>query len=294
MKRLTAIALLFVLLVIPCAGASENYFYYDYSNEAVNSAIESQKQVRIYNDKRYLTQWYLPEGETVDESKISHGTDKIYWQHDWSGSTAIEFLNASDKMAYLQAMGAHTIYWYPCYYDDVQIPYFESLYRFEDGEISEISHGNNMDDRLEAISRLDPVYTAEQLKQDGLEAYEPLYSMILQGSWFVYAEKDGENYLIYMPTEEDSGHWHGGGIENNQELLQNRVLTIEQAIEFMTKYQQAIDALPESTNLVGGTEATGETESRNATWIYWLGGGGVVVIVGVAVLLLVLRRKKHN
>lgn len=291
MKKMILAMLILALFILPCAAAEGDYFYYDYSNEELNAALESEKKIQIFMDKRYLKEWYLPEGEEVDESKISHGTDTIYWEHNWTGAKVVEFLDAPDKLAFLQQMEVSK-YWYPCYYDGVQIPYFESL-DYLNGKYTEASSSNNMDYMLDKLDRMNLEKVIQRLEQDDLGAYKPLYSMILRGSWFVYVEKEGVNYLIYMPTEEDSGYWHNGGIEDNMDLLQKRVLTVEEAKQFMTKYQQAIDAMPESSGQSAGTTPDNTIDSGTpSAGLLWYLLGGIAVLIGVVVLLILLRRKK--
>lgn len=47
MKKMILAMLILALFILPCAAAEGDYFYYDYSNEELNAALESEKKFKF-------------------------------------------------------------------------------------------------------------------------------------------------------------------------------------------------------------------------------------------------------
>lgn len=290
MKKTIICILIVLCLMTMCCTAESDIFYYNHNNQEVNETLENKIPVFKLFAGRFLENFYLPEGQPVDESLIEFDFESIFCDYDWNAGDVLNFLEAEDKAEFLKNLSVF-YYYIPVYYDGVRLPYVESLHQITSGKYKEGSFGNYMADKP-ILYMSDQSQVAQRIRELSSQEYTPLLSIRLGIFWFSYAEKDGQPYLILINVGDKEDDMYFAMQESNADLLEQRIMNMEEAGKFLRDYQTAYDALPKNTNLVGGTSS--EKTPNKLPWTYWFIGGAIVIIVTGAVITALLFSKKKS
>ncbi len=293
--RLILFVLISVLLTMCCSATTDDLFYYDFSNSKLNSCIEMDKK-QVHNlDLILLKHYYLPEGETPDKSKFVKDLDHIFCDYLWTAKDIVDFLDAKDKKSFMSSFPITSCY-FNVYYNNEVLPYMQGFFYSNDSQSFKNSGGGTVG-RPEYSTLANKEELIKALAQEHLQEYTPKMSINLEGLWFVYAEKDDTDFLIYMPTaDDDMDHYNEMTVDYKQ-LLDGRVLSVDQAKTFFTEFQRRYEiaaAEYQANPLIGGDSTHVATEGSVVSPWLWVGIGGGAVALALIVLIIVLAVKKKK
>lgn len=300
-KTIISFGILIILLcsLVSASATTEqvDLFHFDSSNPEIVAMLSGADSTIKLFAKWYLEKHYLPEGEAVDESKITYDLTKTHRTYKWNDEDISAFLKAEDKEAFLKALEAE-YYSFPVYYDGVLLEdYTASLwYSKEEGRFFTDSFDQPSSRKTWSnyYIRKDRVEIA--LKELGIDGYEVLQTArTFDGLFFVFVQKGGQYFAVYTNRSGHASYGYTEFIERVEpELVKKRILNADEVNQLISRYDDFIKSLPEhdGTATAGQTSSTAEVEPLPPDFtLLWIIGGMVLLVGGIVTIVLVKKKK---
>ncbi|MBQ8606383.1 MAG: hypothetical protein IJ408_06555 [Clostridia bacterium] len=297
---ISIVVLIFCFSVTGFADGND-IFYYDYTDKILQDSLELEisKESRKIADTWYIENYYsyhfLENGEKADLDKVSYDITKLYAKYDWSFEKIVEFMKADDKKAYLKTLQPKMLF-YPVFYDGERIEDYYARLRYNDtgkyaGYFTADSAGIPLSSYTldSGVIYPDKQEIIELLEKDEILGYEIIHSIFLEPFSFVIAQKDGQTYAIYMPTDASA---QNDKYKAHKQMFDTRVLSVDQ-MESLSEFHKT-DSLSEMPEDSVGASANMDNDLSRVPdlWIYVVIPVVLAVVLAAVCILIILKKKK--
>ena len=294
MKKIVSIILTLILVLLfcmPVASQSSDDLFYEELTPQMHEAIDEWEPRRRETSIEFFEEYYLQDGEQLDQSKITYRLDMLYANRNWSFDNALAFIQSEDKETYLKTIPIS--HWtYPLYYDGKftgQYEVVEYLSEHDTYVCNSYSNGNRAGNKIfQNKSEI-----LQKLEQKNITGYEILCTLPLFCYEYAIVQKDGVYYAV---------NFHDYGLfdrmsevirERYPELTQKTLLTMQEVEFYIEENNKIIDELAESLSESEKSKIGGGGGLNDSSFPWWIVGvAGAVIIAAGAATLIVLKKKK--
>ena len=316
------------------AMAETDLFYYDHSNEELNSQLPEFVESQIkWTALEMVRQNIIEYASDEIKSQIEPKTSEIFCDYDWTVDTLTEFFSAKDKGAFLNTLKVNK-YYYPIYYQGKPLENFRATithiptYQFPYTPL--IMSEKEIDPTVVSLQCKDRLKTL--LEDNGFQGYSPILTIHYWEYWFCYATNGEEDAVIYLYS----------GLLFPDKLFTAKPydkFTVNEFLEYLSTFTKNIEKSdninninnaknPEEKVVLGPSSAANtttdahltqsnepseeittqnnestnissaeaETQSRRPVnnSLLWIALGGVLLIGGVLTVILLCKNKKSS
>ncbi len=274
MKKMLCMLLCVLLIgsaIFPCLATTtgEDYFSPPEGSPIYDVVKDLEPFVYSILLKQFpdmMENYILPPGETLDKSKLFIDTEHISVFYALEIEKIRTVLQSSDIAKELDEKKAQ--FYFRCYYDGKPAENFFWTINLKTEKPTPVINPKNWN-RL----RMDKNFLLATMKKIGAEEYRPLLLIKCDYWYFVLSEKDGQRYLVSIPTEITQASKEIERYEAFEKqqaaLFQKTAWTMEESLSFLDALEKYLEETPELSppGSIGSAAGSTANESDDNTVI---------------------------